>query len=267
MRTLLVLAAAVGLPLAALAQPVADDGKSTVVSELAVEAGKAADCPPGTGHRLNAINKYFDAPPDTKGKRTEESAGTRAIVLMLVAADKGAPVDYTHIGPALAKLIMEQEAHTRPSKVCQGAFKSIRFLHVSQADWDDFEVDYSNGVLEWAVKPLDSRQVTDGTASWYFYPQPATRQFEDWLKSIERGRPNYADLAPDPASKLQAQWPALQKSLKDWGKLNGFRFLRQDDGGAYVFLATYDHHEVVWTASLSNADGKFAALTYDEKAG
>lgn len=106
-----------------------------------------------------------------------------------------------------------------------------------------------------------------GALQFYFYPQPATGRFEDWLTSLDRGRPNYAGLAPDPAARLQAQWPALQKSLKDWGKLKGFRFVRQDDGGANVFLVTYDRRHVVWTAAGPNADGLFTALTYDARAG
>jgi hypothetical protein len=84
---------------------------------------------------------------------------------------------------------------------------------------------------------------------------------------MERGRPSYADLAPDVASRLQAQWPALQTSLKNWGPRKGFRFLRQEEGGADVYLVIYDHRQVVWTASPPGADGKFTALTYDEKAG
>jgi hypothetical protein len=264
MRTLLVLVASIALPLNALAQPVADEGKSTEISGLAIEAPKAAECPLEDSHWPS---KMFDASPDAKNKRTEESVGTRSLIKMFIDGKKNNNIDYTHIESRLAKVIRPQMPHINLVVACQGTFKGIKFLHVSQDGWDDFKVDFSNGALDWAVKPLNSHQMTDGIVARLFYPQPATKQFEDLLKSMEQGRPNYADLTPDFISKLQAQWPALQKSLKDWGRLKGFRFMRQEDDGSYVYLATYEHRQVVWTVAPPNADGKFTALTYNEKAG
>ena len=43
--------------------------------------------------------------------------------------------------------------------------------------------------------------------------------------------------------------------------------MRQDDDGAYAYQATYEHRQVVWTVLPPNADGKFGAVTYNEKAG
>lgn len=264
MRSLLALAAAVGFPLYALAQPVADDGKPTEVSGLVVE-GRAGNCM-GPTHPFGP-NRLLDAPPATKAKRTEESAGTRAFVLMVVAGVRNDTIDYTHIHPGLAKLVRAQAPRVKGGVLCQGVLKDIRFLHVSQDGWDDFEVDFSNGALEWAVKPFNARQMIEGLVFRPFYPQPATSRLQDLLTSMGRGHPNYADLAPDAASRLQAQWPALQKSLKDWGRWKGFRFVRQGDGGSYVYQASYEHRQVVWTAFSPNADGKLTALRYDEKAG
>ena len=266
MRTLLVLAAAVGLPLSAAAQPVADAGKPAEVSELTVEA-RTGQCPPGNPHGPAAISKRFDAPPDTRNKRTEESAGTRAVIQALAAGARNNDADYTNINPKVAKLLSAQYPRFRPFIACQGVFKGIKFLHVNQDGYDDFEVDFSNGTLEWEVKPFHALQLTWETGFRPFYPQPATRQFEDLLKSMEEGRPNYADLTLDAASRLQAQWPALQTSLNGLGQRKGFRFLRREDDGAYVYLATYEHRQVVWTLGSPNAADKFTALTYDEKAG
>jgi hypothetical protein len=263
--TLIVLTAALGLPPAALAQIVADDGKSTEVSGLTVEA-RAGQCPPGDPHGLAAKDKGFDAPPDAMAKRTQESSGTRAFVQALAIGSRNNDIDYTRMPPRMAKLMREQFPRAEPFIACQGVFKGIKFLHVSQAGDDDFEVDFSNGTLEWEVTPFHALQLTYRTYLRYFYPQPATRQFEDWLKSIEEGLPNYADLTPDTASRLQVRWPALQTSLKDWGQRKGFHLLRQDDE-TYVFLVTYEHRQVIWKTSPPNAEGKFTALTYDEKAG
>jgi hypothetical protein len=272
MRTLLILVAVLGLPLNALAQPVVGDGKSTQatqpvgdardaaeVSGLTVTGQAAGSCPPGNPHPPHVNRKLLDAPSDTKNKRTEESTGTRTFIVTLAGGNGNNTTDYSMPGLNVPRL--------KSVLACSGVFKGIKFLHVSQSGWDDFEVDFSNGALEWAIAPFNAHHVTNGSALLFIYPQPATNQLENWLKSMEQGRPNYADLAPDLASKLQARWPALQTSLKDWGPLKGFRFVRQEDDGAYVFLATYEHRQVVWTASLPNADGKFTALTYDEKAG
>jgi hypothetical protein len=266
MRILLVLVAALGLPLYALAQPVADDGKPTEVSGLTVDA-RTGQCPPGDPHGPISTSKKFDAPPDTKNKRTEESEGTRTLAQALAAGARNNDVDYTNIKPKLAKLIRAKYPLFQAFIACNGVFKGIKFLHVNQDGYDDFEVDFSNGTLEWEVKPFHALQLTWETGFRNFYPQPATRQFEDLLKSIEEDRPNYGALTPDSASKLQAQWPALQTSLKDWGRRKGLRFLRREEDGSYVYLATYEHRQVVWTVLPPKADGKFTALTYDEKAG
>ncbi len=95
MRTLLVFLTAVALPLYARAQPV-DNSTSTVVSELVVEGSKG-QCPPGNPHGPFAISNRFDAPPDTKNKRTEESAGTRAFVQTWAAGARNNDVDYTNV--------------------------------------------------------------------------------------------------------------------------------------------------------------------------
>jgi len=259
--------AVVAAPLCGQAQPVAQDGKPAEVSEVTVE-GRKGDClTPVDSRRPNAIGKWHDAPSDGKTKRTEESAGTRALIPMIVDAHEETDFDFTHIHPGLAKLVREQLPRSRRVFACLGVLKGIKFLHVSQAGWDDFEVDFSDGALEWAVKPFNARQMTEGIHYLYFFPQPATKPFEDWLKSTDQGRPQYAGFAPNLASKLQAQWPALQTALKAWGPLKGYRFVRQHDDGAYVYLAAYEHRRVVWTISPPNADGKLTAMTYDETAG
>ncbi len=266
MRTLLVLVAAAGFPVSALAQPVADDGRSTEVSGLTVES-RTGQCPPGDPNGPLATSTKFDAPVDVKNKRTEESEGTRAVVQAPAAGARNNDVDYAKINPKVAKLIQAKYPRFQAFIVCQGVFKGVNFLHVSQDGYDDFEVDFSNGTLEWVAKPFHALQLTWETGFRNYYPQPATRQFEDLLKSIEEGRPNYAALTPDAASRLQAQWPTLQTLLKDGDRRKGLRFLRHEEDGSYVYLATYEHRQVVWTVLPPKAGGKFTDVTYSEKAG
>lgn len=116
MKAVLAFLAVLGLPLAVQAQPApATDGskptalsgvtvtaanKSTEVSELVVRARKATEvsglkvegsCPiPATDSSWPS--SWFDAPSHPKNTRTEESDGTRAFILELIADSRnGAP--------------------------------------------------------------------------------------------------------------------------------------------------------------------------------
>jgi hypothetical protein len=264
MRTLLVLVAAVALPFNALAQPVADEGKSTAVSSVTVEA--VTPCAPADSWRPNA---WFDAPPDnTKITRSGESPGTRAWAQKYVdLLGRPTMIDPPEMTAGLRKAAESQFPRMHQGFACFGALKSIKLLHVSAKGADVFEFEFANGALEWAVAPLNARGQVEAALVRWFTPQPVSMRFNAFLRSLERGRPDYSDLAPDSAAAVRAQWPTLQKTVKDWGRLKVFYFLRQDEDGSYAYRATYEHRQVVWTVGPPNADGKFGAVTYDEKAG
>ena len=266
MRTLpvLVLAAALGLPLAALAQDPGGAGEATVVSEVTVEAG--LPCSPPDSWRPNAI---FDAPADSiKATRTGESPGTRAWVeKILEMFDRPTMTDPPPMPAGGNKQLERVFPKFHHGRLCLGAFKSIKFLHVSAKGLDDYKIEFANGVVEGAIWPLNAHGEAKGVGFRSYTPQPASMRFNAFLRSLERGRPDYSDLAPDSAAAVRAQWPMLQKAVKDWGRLKVFYFLRQEDNGSYAYQATYEHRQVVWTASLSKAGVKFTALRYDEKAG
>jgi hypothetical protein len=256
MKTLLVLVlvAALGTSLAARAQAPAIEG---VTVRPACALG--ASYPP---------NSNFDALPDSKTRRIGESPGTRAWVEKAVQSGGGALMtDPPEMTLALRISVKLQSKRINEGSRCLGAFKSVRFLHVSARGLDDYEVKFANGALEYAIAPLNARG--EAAVLWLrgYSPQPATMQFDAFLTSLEGGRPNYADLAADAASRLQAQWPALQKSLKDWGRLKALHFARQEEDGSYVYQATYENRQVLWSVLPQDADGKFAAVTYNEKAG
>ena len=182
MKTLLAFVAVMALPLSALAQATADNDKSTEVSELVIQARKATEV---SGLTVTAHcpmppdsiwpNQMFDAPTDAKNKRTEESAGTREFILREIADLRNNTRDYAHMGRAFAAAAQKQLAGTKLLIVCQGVFEGIKFLHVTKINDDDFEVDFSNGALEWEVKPLDAHQVTEQAAIRYYFPQPTTK--------------------------------------------------------------------------------------------
>ena len=266
MRTLLtlVLAAALGLPLAALAQEPGGEGDATAVSGVTVEA--ALPCSPTDSWRPNA---WFDAPQDnTRTPRTGESPGTQAWVeKVLEMFGRPTMTDPPPMAAAGVKIFERQFAKFHQGALCLGAVKSIKFLHVSAKDADDYEIEFANGIVECTITPLNARGEPGAVAFRRYTPQPASMRFNAFVTSLERGRPDYNTLAPESAAAVRAQWPTLQKTAKDWGGLKMFYFVRQEDDGAYVYQATYEYRQVVWTVFLPTADGKFGAVSYIEKAG
>ncbi len=168
------------------------------------------------------------------------------------------------MGVQLAREAHEKLALTRRWIVCRGVFRDIKFLHVSEAGNDDFEVDFSNGAVEWEIKPLNSNQVAKQTALRFFYPQPVTNQFEEVLNSLERGQPNYAELTPELASTLRARWPTLQEAFKNWRGRDSISFLRHEDDGSDDFRVVYGDHPMVWNVGPLDGTGKISGLKYDE---
>ena len=261
MRIPLALVAALGLPLAALAQV---PGEATAVSGVTVEA--ALPCGPADSWRPNA---FFNAPSgNAKTTRTAESPGTKAwvqkILEMFARPTMSDP-------PPLSAAGIKQFERIFPKfhrgAVCLGAIKSIKFLRVSAKGLDVHEIEYANGLVEGAITPLNARGEPTGVAFRPYTPQPVSMRFHAFLSSLERGRPDYSDLAPDSAAALRAQWPTLQKTAKGWGRLKMLSFVRQEDDGSYAYRATYDHRQVVWTVFPPDGDGKFGAVTYSERAG
>jgi hypothetical protein len=149
---------------------------------------------------------------------------------------------------------------------CRGSLKSIKFLHVSADNFDDYEVEFANGAIEWEVAPLNLSGQARQSAARYFYPQPETRKFADFLDSMAVGRPNYSYLTPELASTVQAQWPTLQKAFKDWGHLNVVFFLRQTDDGIYDYVVGFTHRKVVWEVAPLDENGRLTDFNYAEAA-
>jgi hypothetical protein len=298
MKAVLALLAVLGLPLAVQAQPAADSDKSAEVSELVVQARKATAvsgvavqglCPlPGELANRQLYAQQFDAlgtgdkrpvviagarvvireiaPTRTKEKRTEESAGTRAFILREIADFRSGAPDYAHMGVMMARVTRDTLPRLQRWIVCRGAFKDIKFLHVSALGDDDFEVDFSNGPIEWEVAPLDSHGLVQQAALRLFYPQPITDQFVDFLKSAEQGWPKYADLSSDAAAAFRgARWRALQAAQEAWGRRKAILFERQASDGSYVYIVTYEARQVVWNVSPLDAEGKFTGLAYAER--
>ncbi len=261
---------------AAMAQSASEASKPTEVSAVTVTIPKAtkvsaltvtaAGCPlPADSGFANVM---FDPPSNTEAWRTEPSAGTREWLEKNVAMfQKGTMANAPKMDISLTKITREQLKLAHLWVTCRGPLKSIKFLHVSVEGFDDYEVQFANGAIEWEVAPLNASGEAHQSAARYFYPQPETRKLADFLDSIAVGRPDYSGLTPALASAMQAQRLALQKSFKDWGHLNFVLFLRQTDGGSYDYVVGFAHRKVVWEVAPLDGDGKLTGLNYAEANG
>ena len=263
------MAGVLGAASAALAQPAPDDGKSTALSGVTVSVPRPTDMsgvtitggcqiPPDSDHP----SSMFDPAPWMKNQKTDPRVGTRDFIERLIAIYKGDGILYPKMTPGMTRIVKDQFYGVTQWVKCRGDLKSIKFLHVSLDGFDDYEVDFTNGAIEWEVAPLDAHQAVPESAIRYFYPQPETKTFKDLLKSLQEGRPNYAGLAPELASTLQAQWPTLQKALKDWGDLESVYFVRREDDGSYTYRVDFTHRRVIWKLAPLGAKSEIAGLTY-----
>ena len=191
------------LPLAAAAQPAAESDTSREVSQLVAEAQRATAAPDvvvqacrmpadSEGYdtrssRLRPTNNSTHLP--IQAGETEESPGAREFILRNIVGFRSGTADFAHMDPALSQVTRTNLPLEKLWIGCRGAFKAINFLHVSQDGYDDFEADFSGAAIEWEVEPLNTRQVTRQWAARFYYPEPTTRRFDDFLKSMERGSP------------------------------------------------------------------------------
>jgi hypothetical protein len=276
-KILLASLAILGLPFAALAQPAADDAKPTPLSGLTVTVPRASQL---SGLTVTACqlprnsrwpNSMFDAPTNAKtakAQRTEPSPGTQQwledTVAMFEREPKFDAAKMPKTDIALTRVTEMQFQVIRRWVKCRGDLQSIKFLHVSQEGFDDYEVAFANGAIEWEVASLDAQQAARQSAIRYFDPQPVSGQFEDFLKSAGRTQPDYSKLSPDLAAAVQTQWPTLQKTFKDWGGLDSTYFLRDGSDGAHLYIVKFKHKTVVWKVAAVDGAGKLTGLQYAE---
>ena len=275
-RTVLVLSLAFGLPRAAVAQPAAESDDATGLAELVVQATMSgvvvegcampADSESyGTRSMRPTANREFDGRPHGT-QREEESPGTREFILRNIIAFSKGSADFEHMDDALARITRTNLPVEKRWIACRGTFKNLKFLHVSQDGYDDFEVDFSRAAIEWEVDPLNVKKVTKHWAARFYYPEPMTKQFEQLLRSMEWGRPDYTRIAPKLEVIFRAQWPTMQQALEKCHGPHSIVFLRQDEDGSYVYKVVYGYHVVFWTVGPLDAAGKITALDYEEGA-
>lgn len=268
----------------ALAQAVADGGQPTPLSGVTVTATrKATPLSPVTVAALANMTlcrkptdglwpgSLFDQTEQVKTRRSGPSPGTEDYVRADVAAIQKGTRDYAHMTFVIARNAERQLPVLEGRFRCLGAFKSIRFLHVSDANFDDYEIEFENGALESTVAPLDELQRSRAQYLRFYEPQPTTNAVGKLIASLQRAHPNHAVVSAALTPELEDRWPILRRKFAGWERVESVDFVRRTDAGAYIYLVALGRggfspsREVMktaWSVTVDADDGKLDSLTY-----
>ena len=77
-----------------------------------------------------------------------------------------------------------------------------------------------------------------------------------YVESLERGAPNYDEMAPPEAAEVRQELPQLLQFIKSMGTLRSISYEHGAEGGADVYLVKFEHGQAEWTIGPLTADGK-----------
>lgn len=77
-----------------------------------------------------------------------------------------------------------------------------------------------------------------------------------YVESLEKGAPNYDEMAPAQADEVRQQLPQILALIKSMGALHSVSYEHGTEDGADVYLVTFEHGAAEWTIGPLAADGK-----------
>ena len=80
-----------------------------------------------------------------------------------------------------------------------------------------------------------------------------------YVESLERGAPNYEEMAPAEAADVRQELPQLLQLVKAMGALKSVAYEHGTEDGADVYLVRFEHGQAEWTIGPLSADGKVQA--------
>jgi hypothetical protein len=213
----------------------------------------------------------FDQSNRARGRRSDPSPGTADYVGTDVAAIQMGTRDYPHMTPVIARNAERQLPLLEQRFRCLGAFKSIRFLHVSDADYDDYEIEFENGALEATIAPLDDFNRSRAQYLRFYEPQPLTNELGALIASLQKDHPDHRAISAAFAPELEDRWPILHQKFAGWGRLESVDFVRKTEAGAYIYLVALgrsgfrrsdDVMKTAWSVTFDPGDGKLDSMTF-----
>jgi hypothetical protein len=272
---------AAGVGTLAVAQPVADGAGPTALSGVTVTATrKATPLSPLTVAALANLtlcrkpndgvwpSYLFDQSAKVQERRADPSPGTADYVRTDVAAIQMGTRDYPHMTAVIARNAQRQLPVLEQRFKCLGAFRSISFLHVSDANFDDYEIEFENGALEATIAPLDDFNRSRAQYLRFYEPQPVTTELGELIVSLQKDRPDRRAISAEFAPELEDRWPILRQKFAGWGRLESVDFVRKTETGAYIYLVALGRGrperplKTAWSVTVDPADSKLDSLTY-----
>jgi 3-oxoadipate enol-lactonase len=83
-----------------------------------------------------------------------------------------------------------------------------------------------------------------------------------YVESLEKGTPNYAEMAPAQAAEVRQQAPQILQLVKDMGALKFVTYEYGTEDGADVYLVSFEHGQAEWTIGPLSADGKVQTRSF-----
>jgi hypothetical protein len=213
----------------------------------------------------------FDQSDQVQARRTEPSPGTAEYIRTDVAAIQMGTRDYPHMTAVIARNAQRQLPVLEQRFRCLGAFKSISFLHVSDANFDDYVIEFDNGALESTVAPLDEFNRSRSQYLRFYEPQPLTNDLGVLLASLQKDHPDHRAISAAFTPEIEDRWPILHQKFAGWGRLESVDFVRKTADGAYIYLATLGRGgngrsdealKTAWSVTVGPGDGKIDSMTY-----
>ena len=268
----------------ALAQPAADAAAPTALSGVTVTVTRRAT--PLSALTVAALANLtlcrkpmdgrwppslFEQSDEARAARTGPSPGTEGYVRTDVAAIQRGTRDYGHMTAVIARNARRQLPVLEQRFRCLGAFKSISFLHVSDMNFDDYEIEFENGALEATIAPLDDFMRSRAQYLRFYEPQPLTNALSDLIASLQKDHPDRRALSAAFAPELEDRWPILRRKFAGWGRLASIDFVRKTETGAYIYLVSLGRSgptvsdavmKTAWAVTVEPEGGRLDSLTY-----
>jgi hypothetical protein len=213
----------------------------------------------------------FDRSGQVPRPRTDPSPGTADYIRTDVAAIQMGTRDYPHMTAVIARNAQKQLPVLEQRFRCLGAFKSISFLHVSDANFDDYVIEFDNGALEATIAPLDEFNRSRSQYLRFYEPQPLTSELGALIASLQRDHPDHRAISAAFAPELEDRWPILHQKFAGWGRLESVDFVRRTEAGAYLYLVALGRSgfrrsdeiiKTAWSVTAEPEDGKLDSVTF-----
>ncbi len=154
-----------------------------------------------------------------------------------------------------------------------GSLKSLVFKKVDERGWDVYVAAFENKRIEFLIGPLNSDHKIQGLL---MFPAPDAASAERItnntpdpdreaplrrnIDGLIKGQPALDDMAPGLVAATNKQWPAIQKQFQGSGALKSLAFVKVDDRGRDVYIATFENRGIEFLIGPLDSDRKIQWL-------